>query len=485
MGTSIFAIDIQHDQISSVLLDHGLKGTQIVKTDCTRIVQQSVEDEPLQAVKSALEKLLSTMGDSHDRCVVSIPSDHFFFRTIELPFKHKKKISQILSFELESYLPCPVEEVVSDFCLLEKNPQFYSDKNMAAVASIKNTVLEEFKTIFDAVGIYPDVVTTGSGYTEVLLFAAKTTSELSFFVNVEPGLASIYAVLSGEIVFARTLQINSDTPVEPIKKMVLQTLLSVNELFNNSFELNEIIISGTASVQKKIKKDFEEDMDVVVQAFEVFKTIKIKPAANSSAIDSYAPVQNAIALGFSEAKGLETYNFTRQVSGLAVFYQENKANLLVLLILSFFLFSAWAINPITRVNRLQERIEHLDNSIVQVFRSCFPDVKTIVDPVHQMRVKMDKLKDEKTNDYFNEYPLSIDLLHSISGALPSSLDIIFLRFVRTENNLLISGSADQFNTIDKMKNQFKKIEYFKEVDINSASMDKMDKRVRFNLKILL
>jgi len=267
--------------------------------------------------------------------------------------------------------------------------------------------------------------------------------------------------------------------------MVMQTLLSVNEIFNNSFELNEIVISGTSPFQAELQEDFEKEMDVTVQAFDVFKAIKIRPASNLSAFDQNTPVRNAIALGVSEVKGLEIYNFTRQVSGLAVFYQENKVNLLILLMLSFFLFFAWAINPITRVNRLQTRIEHLDSSIVQVFRSCFPDVKTIVDPVHQMQVKMDELKDEKKIDYFDEYPLSIDLLYSISSALPPALDIIFLRFVRTENNLLISGSADQFNTIDKMKNQFKKIEYFKEVDINSASMDKMDKRVRFNLKILL
>lgn len=137
------------------------------------------------------------------------------------------------------------------------------------------------------------------------------------------------------------------------------------------------------------------------------------------------------------------------------------------------------------MNNMERAIEQIDNRTIQVFQSCFPDVKTIVDPVHQMKVNIKALQNKKGMNLLDEYPLCIDVLNEVHKSLPSSLDIIFSKFVRTENNLLISGSADQFITIDKMKNYFTNIALFKDVDINSASMDKMDKRVKFNLKILL
>jgi len=486
MSSKVLAIDIQQDQISSVSLTHSLKGIRIVETACSKIVQGTKGNTSLQAIQDTLTEILVEIGDVHDRCIVSIPSTYFFFRTLELPFKNKKKNGQILSFELESYLPCPVDDVEFDFCILDKNSKSSSRKNIVGVAGIKKYELEEFKNLFDKCGIHPDVVTTGSGYDTSLVCAGVAgQSGFLFFIHVEPFLASIYAVRFGEIAFSRTFLLNSDDRVQLVKTNLMHTVLSFNEFFSNTLELDEIIVSGTASFMPELCVDIEKEMNVRVHDFNIFKAEKIKSVSGLSANLHYASAQNAIAMGVNEIRGVESYNFTRQVSDFTLFYHENRLNIIVLSVLSFFLFLAWAINPITQINMMGKSIEQLDNRIIQVFKSCFPDVKTIVDPVHQMQVKVAALQEKKTINFFDEYPLCIDLLNEISKSLPSSLDIIFSRFDRTEKNLLVSGSADQFKTIDKMKNYFENIELFKEVDINSASMDKIDKRVKFNLKILL
>jgi len=498
MSSRILAIDIQQDQISSVSLTHGVKGIRILETACNKIVQEAEGDDFFQAVQTTLTEILAKMGDFHGRCIISIPSSYFFFRTLDLPFKNKKKNTQILSFELENYLPCPVEDVVSDFYLLgnlkaaynlkvtSKNSKGPLETNMAGVASIKNSDLELFKTLFNDCNIHPDVVTTGSGCSASLVYAgAADSSAFSLFIHVEPILASIYAVRFGEITFTRTFFFDSGNFIHSIKTNLIHTLVSFNELFNNSLELNEIIVSGTALFIQELCDDIEKEMNVPVHEFNVFKAEKLTPASGQSGEYGYGSVQNAIALGVNEIKGIESYNFTRQVSDFTLFYHENKSNIIGVFLLSVFLFFAWAINPILQINRMERSIEQLDTRINQVFKSSFPDVKTIVDPVHQMQAKVNALHKQKTVNFFDEYPLCIDLLTEISKVLPGSLDIIFSRFVRTENNLLVSGSADQFKTIDKMKNYFINIDLFKEVDINSASMDKIEKRVKLNLKILL
>lgn len=486
MSSRILAIDIQQDHISSVLLSHGLKKIHVVETACSQIVQEAKEDDFFQAVKETLTRILEKMGNGHDRCIISIPSTYFFFRTLNLPFKNRKKISQILPFELESYLPCPVEDVESDFCLLPKNSKGSFETNMAGVAAIRNIYLEKFKTLFDECGIHPDVVTAGSGYAAALGYAgAADPASFSLFIHVEPHLASVHAVRFGEIASARTFLLDSCHPVRSVKTNLIHTLLSFNELFGNSLELTEIMVSGTASFLQELCGDIEKEMTVPVHEFDIFKAEKLAPATEQSVEHQDGVIQNAIAMGVNEIKGVKTYNFSRQVSDVALFYQENKVNITAFAVLSFFLFLAWTITPVIQINRMEKSIEQLDKRIVQVFQSCFPDVKTIVDPVHQMQVEVDALQEKKNMNFFDDYPLCIDLLNEISKSLPSSLDIIFLRFVRTENNLIVSGSAAQFNTIDKMKNHFKNIALFKEVDIHSASMDKTDKRVKFNLKIVL
>jgi len=486
MSSRILSIDIQLDQISSVSITHSFKGIRIVEIACLKIIQKTDEDDPLHAIKDKLTEILDKMGDVHDRLIVSIPSNYFYFRTLDLPFKNKKKNNQILSFELEHYLPCPVEDIEFDFHILDKNSKDFSETNMAGIACIQNYKLEKFKTLFDECNIRPDVVTAGTGYAAAIVCArAANPSDFLFFIHVEPLLVSIYAVKFGEIVFNRTVLLNSDNPVQSVKTNFIHTILSFNEVFNNSLELKEIIVSGTASFMQEVRGDIGKEMNVPVHEFNIFKTEKITPKTGLFEDHPYISQQNTIAMGINEIRGFECYNFTRQISAATLFYHENRFSIMALSVLSFFLFLAWIINPIIQMNNMERAIGQIDNRTIQVFQSCFPDVKKIVDPVHQMKLNIKALQNKKGMNLLDEYPLCIDVLNEVHKSLPSSLDIIFSKFVRTENNLLISGSADQFLTIDKMKNYFNNIVLFKEVDINSASMDKVDKRVKFNLKILL
>ncbi|WP_300461098.1 GspL/Epsl periplasmic domain-containing protein [Desulfobacula sp.] len=486
MSTSVLTIDIQQDQISSAILSQGLKGIRIVETACSPMVEMAEADVPFQAVKKTLIPLLEKLGQGYDRCVISLPLSCFFFRTLDLPFKNRKKISQILSLELERYLPWPVEDVISDFCLLPKNSKDAFETTMAGVASIQTGHLEQFKTIFSECGVHPDVITAGSGYGSALVYAGTADPDaFCLFAHVEPLLASVYAVRWGELVFTRTVSFDADHPVPSITKNLIHTVLSVNEMFTNPLELKEIVLSGTVSFLPTLVAETEKELAMPVRVFDMLIGAQRLPIPESVSEDPPDVIWNAIAMGVNEIKGVETFNFSRQVSDLALFYQENKSSILVSAVLSFFLFLAWTLNPMVQMNRMERQIEQLDTRIVRVFKSCFPDVTTIVDPVHQMQLKVAALTEKKNLAVFDGYPLCIDVLNEISNSLPPSLDIVFSRFVRAENNLIVTGSAAQFNTIDKMKNHFKNIALFKEVDIHSASMDKKDKRVTFNLKIVL
>jgi general secretion pathway protein L len=486
MSSRILAIDIQQDQISCVLLTHDFKGVRILESACMGIVRETKADKHFKAIQTALSQVLGKISDKYDKCIISLPSLYFFFRILDLPFKNRKKNSQILSFELEAYLPCPVEDVDSDFYLFDKNSTINDRTNMAGTASIRTQDLENFKSLFKACNINPDMVTTGGGYSSALVYAGTSDPEtFSLFINMEEGLLSIYAVRFGEIAFIRTIGVNAIDPVQSVITNINHTLLSFNESSNNSSELEKIVVSGTASFLPTLRIDIENRIKVPLETFDIFKTPKKIPVLGQFTDKNSDLTHNAIAMGVNYVKAVEGFNFTRQISDLALFYHENRANTVAVAVLCVLLFFAWAVNPILTTQRMGKNIQQLDTSITQVFKSCFPDVQTIVDPVHQMKVKLKALQEKKNIAVFNPYPLCIDLLDEISRALPPALDIDFSRFVRTENNLLVAGSADQFKTIDKMKTYFKNIELFKKVDINSASMDKMDKRVKFNLKILL
>lgn len=486
MSKKVLSIDIQEDRVCAALVSSGLKGFQLVDSLCLVFAHNRDRDELSLDLKAFFLEIMGKMGGAYDKCIVSIPANYFFFRTITLPFKSRKNISQVLSFEIEALLPCNMEEISVDFNLLSNNSKGSADTNKANVASILNKHIARYQTVLGECEIHPDVVTVGTGYSLALAHAGERgTSGVTFFMHMESDSAALYAVTSGEILLARTFPLDPDDAMGTVKKNIHHTFLAYTDLFQTNAALNQILVSGPGALGSKFCAGLEKEMDVPVLAYTLLKDSKITAVSGSFTDHDMDFVQNAVAMCLNEARGIDRFNFSKKVSGLDLFFNENKSGIIAAGFLSLLLLLFLGIGPVLGINNLETRVSRLDAKIIGIFHSSFPEIKTIVDPLHQMRTQVAALKKKEKTALSDEYPLSVDLLQEISKTLPSALDIDFTRLVRTQTNLIISGSTDRFNTVDDMKSRLDKVRIFKSVEINSASMDKVLNRVKFNLKILL
>jgi general secretion pathway protein L len=486
MSKKVLSIDIQEDRACAALISSGLRGVQLVDSLCLMLAHGRDKEKLSPDLKILLLEIMGKMGREYDRCIVSIPANCFFFRTIQFPFKSRKNIRQILSFEIETLLPCSMEEISVDFNLLSRHSKGVSDDNKASVASVLNTHFELYESVFEACEIDPDVVTVGSGYSSALACAAERgRSGVSFFMHMESDAGALYALASGEIFLVRTFPLNPDDAMGSVKKNIHHTFLAYKDLFQTNSDLTEILVSGPGSLGEAFCSGLEKEMDVPVSAYNVLKDSRIKTVSGSFADHDMEFVQNAVAMCLNEARGLELFNFTKKVSGLDLFFNENRSGIIAAVILSLVLLLLLSIGPVMDIKKMETGVSRLDEKIIGIFQSSFPEIQTIVDPLQQMRTQVAALKKKEKVALSDEYSLSVDLLQETSRALPSALDIDFTRFVRTQTNLIISGSTDRFNTVDEMKSRLDKVKIFKSVEINSASMDKTLNRVKFNLKILL
>ncbi len=57
------------------------------------------------------------------------------------------------------------------------------------------------------------------------------------------------------------------------------------------------------------------------------------------------------------------------------------------------------------------------------------------------------------------------------------------RFLFNEKRIVISGSTDNFNNVDKIKNKLEASDLFGNVSISSAAADKKEDRVNFKFII--
>jgi general secretion pathway protein L len=77
----------------------------------------------------------------------------------------------------------------------------------------------------------------------------------------------------------------------------------------------------------------------------------------------------------------------------------------------------------------------------------------------------------------------LDLLKDISERIPSSDNVQLNSMVVDPETVRISGETDTFNTVDSIKNELEPSDYFSQVTISSANLDRSGKRVQFEIKL--
>ena len=135
---------------------------------------------------------------------------------------------------------------------------------------------------------------------------------------------------------------------------------------------------------------------------------------------------------------------------------------------------------------MQKQIDRLDAQIRSIFQNRFPDVTRIVDPLQQMRSRMDSARNKFTTPGIGSLGLRrIDILNDISRLISPQTNIDLNRIVIGPESVMLYGDTNTFNAVNLIKGELERGAAFDTVTISSANIDKSDSRVRFKMMIQL
>jgi Tfp pilus assembly protein PilN len=126
----------------------------------------------------------------------------------------------------------------------------------------------------------------------------------------------------------------------------------------------------------------------------------------------------------------------------------------------------------------------MDKRMTQIFQSTFPEEKAIVDSFQQMKAKMAEMK--KKSAFSIDRPQDIrriDLLKELTTRIPKDLDLKIGRMVIGNEDILITGNTNTFNSVNAIKGQLEGSSMFSQVTISSTNLDRAGSRVDFTLTI--
>ncbi len=495
MPGKILGIDINQDNITAVQLTGGLKGYYI--TACLRIMIK--RDGGLD---DALGELSQRMELKSDTYMASVPPGMVSFRNIRLPFREHKKIRQALPFEIETFVPFPIDDLITDFIILDR-----SDQSEVLAVSAKKTYIFQYVAGLQKYGIDPDILDVGPAPVASWLFEQDGTPENGLLLDVGLNSNSMVLFIKKKIVLIRdfpfhdkgdssSIQGYDSTPDgvtdERIESGLRSLCVSVQNTIHSfgwqtgrRITLDKIYITGTGALYSVTEKSLNRFWGIPVEKLPLNRDKRIRLDKRVAGDWNPEIMGGALALALRDPKKGHGFNLRKDDLKITRRYlgptnEIRKAAAFLIVFLLFFAFDVGADYMF-----LKKRYEMADRRCDEVFRQTFPEMKNVIYPVLQMRQKIEEIEGSAVllPGLIKRDQKILDLLMEISRRIPKSSDIDINTMVIDPETVRITGETDTFNTVDNVKNNLEPSQYFSSVTINSANLDRTGKKVNFEIKM--
>ena len=496
MPEKILGLDINENYVTAVQVESGLKGYKV--TACARV---NIEGEG--GLGDALKELLEQNDLKSDTCITAIPGEHVSYRNLRMPFKDAKKIRQTLPFEVETMVPFPVEELVIDFTISNSLDQ----SDILAVAT-KKEFISEYLAHLRSYGIDPDVLDIRCVPTVSLLLKQGSTPDNGLFLDIGRKRSTMALFIKRRVVLIRTIAFDGGPIAESVISdtngghaniqiseqaeswfksfciTVQNTIHAIGWQSNKEIHPEKTFFTGIGALYPETGSLLTRFLDVPAEQIDLSRDSSFGMEGSIAQIWNPALMDNALALSLWDGKKGQSFNLRKgefEIKKRDFWLKKEFRRAMVFLVVILALLAA---DIGIDYYFLKKRYRMLDQKIAEVFRQTFPDVKRIVDPVQQMKVKVNEAKTSAISaPGTNLEKRVLGLLEDISQRVPKQLDVQVSHMVIDQETVRISGKTDTFNTVDNIKSGLESSKYFSSVAISSANLDRTGKQVQFEIKL--
>ena len=493
--------------LSIVIADQRISGAKVAADKrqlalvCGDSQSYTSQEEIWQALATVVENCEGASLPSR----IALGPEFFFFRTIELPFSDKKQIASILSYEIQDTISLVEHEYVYDYLVIDEDET--ATKILAIV--LKKEIIRELLLVLERYDLDPEVVTvSGVPGCHNAYRILENSLEYGYLLNIGSRYSGIYRLMRGGVTLIRSIPVDPELKAnfvvsEESNKLEPSVVENVRPVFN---ELGRTLYNTVLSIQDKNydSTDVPWYIGGVLGAIaeyrdELARSLSIEDKLNvwqsHTAIDGSTEFlencppglfDEVLALATCQSRDLQQINlrkdeFVRKYDRKRLLRIVRTASILLL-----GLAVTAGVGLGFEFQRMKTDRDELESKIRSIYKETIPESGRIVNPLQQLQVKVNELKNATSTGASNDSSLNtLVLLGDISERIPEALKVTFQRYIYDRKSIRIKGLTDNFNTVDQMKRSLDKSPYFREVAIVSANVAPKNEGVRFELKLQL
>ncbi|MFW6034927.1 MAG: type IV pilus assembly protein PilM [Halothermotrichaceae bacterium] len=216
-GKDITTVDIGTNSIKIVRMKKKNEELLIQNIGKKTLPIDTIKDGEIidvSLVTNKLEGLFNEMGFRPDNVITSVSNKNLVIRNIEVPKMSKDELKEALKWEVEDYLPFPVEYTSIDYLVVEEN----EDNLKVLLVAVSDKVIDSFLYPLKKLEIIPAVVNVQPMALISLLQYQGLCQDINAIIDIGASNTSITVGDSRNIYLSRTI----DTGGEEFTRLLME-----------------------------------------------------------------------------------------------------------------------------------------------------------------------------------------------------------------------------------------------------------------------
>ncbi|MBN1830321.1 MAG: pilus assembly protein PilM [Deltaproteobacteria bacterium] len=148
---SNLGVAIEHEIAAIVHLKSSLRGRRIAESTLQALNREASVDEKIDQTAAAVKEFIAERRLSGVQIFVSLPRDMAILRYVEFPKAVRENLRETLGYEMDKYMPLPVESIYYDFQVVEEQKE--EGLIRVLLIAVKKSIIDRIHERFKGLGI--------------------------------------------------------------------------------------------------------------------------------------------------------------------------------------------------------------------------------------------------------------------------------------------------------------------------------------------
>ena len=418
----------------------------------TRVIEESFSTliASPNRITQALEASMARVK-KFDTIIVTIDASVALFKELLLPIIGEEKIALVIGFELESYLPFPLQQANSDFIVTNIDPA--TTTSTVIVAAVQKKCVEETLQPFienhlavDAVSI--DLINLHGFYQQCTVPSEETVA----FVVADDTKTHIAYIQQNHLKRLRVID-------SPINDAGWPTITFTLQSFFQENRFTKIVFFGPVA-QETLSKTTAL-LNVPCELFDLEKGLE-KGGISASSNVSLKEI-NILSLAAAYPSEItQEFNLLSQESKQA---EESRFNASIItgIILNFVLLASLSVHTFLQVRKLSVAAETAKEKVIKDLKKGFTSIKS--NSLKEVVKSADKELQKEETVWFpfssqTRQSFLRDMLDLNTKIDRETLGLNLNKMIINKNSITLDGSVRNFEAIEEFERQLKETKLF-------------------------